>query len=241
MTTISTVRDITLIQLDNTDILVTAVDSCGSIGQKPHDVLNVKLQTVSLFTTRVALLEVLSTGALPVCASVAVCNEPETAQRILSGVTHALSEYESIPKVISTEKNMTTSMTALGITINGICKQENMRLGCAKSGDFVFCAGLPLVGKQTITENAKVFEPHHLTALFANKRVHTLIPVGSHGIAVEAETLAKESKLSLSLFNDTGLNLEKSAGPASCAVFTAEGIFKNFGLDIPVTLIGSLE
>jgi thiamine monophosphate kinase len=241
MTTISTVRDVALIQLDNSDILCTAVDSCGSIGQKPHDVLNVELETVGLFTTRAALLEVLSTGALPVCISVAICNEPETAKCILNGVTHALGEYESIPKVISTEKNMATSMTALGITITGICKKGYLRLGCAKSGDYVFCAGLPLVGQQTLAENALMFELHHLTALFANLRVHTLIPVGSHGIEAEARTLAKESKLCLSLFNDTGLDLEKSAGPASCAVFSAEDSLKDFELDIPVTLIGRLD
>jgi len=176
-----------------------------------------------------------------VCISVAVCNEPETAQGMLGGVTDALYEYGNIPMVISTEKNMTTSMTAFGITITGLCRQKNLRLGCAKSGDFVFCAGMPLVGGQTLAKEAAMFEPRHLNNLFANERVHTLIPVGSRGIAAEAETLAKESELTLSFFNELGLDLKKSAGPSSCAVFSAQDNFEGFELDIPVTLIGRLQ
>jgi hypothetical protein len=97
-----------------------------------------------------------------------------------------------------------------------------------------------LLLEQTLAENAPMFEPRHLSTLFANKRVHTLIPVGSRGIAAEARTLAKESELSLSIFNNTGLDLEKSAGPSSCAVFSAEGSFADFEIDIPITLIGRL-
>jgi thiamine monophosphate kinase len=241
MKNISTFRDVAITQLENFDFLVTAVDSCGSIGQKPADELNVDLKTVGLFTTRVALLEVLSVGAMPVCVSVAICNEPETAQDILSGVEQSLCEYINIPKVISTEKNMATCMTALGITITGVCKQENLRLGTAKSGDYLYCAGMPLVGQETLAKNTTLFEPRHLKTLFSNKQVHSIIPVGSRGIAIEAQTLAKESKIRLLLFEKTGLNLNKSAGPASCAVFSAEGCCEDYGLDIPVTMIGKLE
>jgi hypothetical protein len=241
MKNISTIRDVAITQLENSDYLVTAVDSCGSIGEKPADEINVDLKTVGLFTTRVALLEVLSVGAVPVCVSVAICNEPETAQGVLSGVEQALSEYINIPKVISTEKNMATCMTALGITITGICKQENLRIGTAKRGYNLYCAGMPFVGQETLAENAPMFEPRHMKTLFSKSPVHSIMPVGSRGIAAEAQILAKESKLDLLLFDKTGLNLNKSAGPASCVLFSVEGNCEDYKLDIPVTLIGRLE
>jgi hypothetical protein len=235
-----TYRDIILVSHGG-DIFITAVDSCGAIGEKPQDAVSVPSDLAGEFTARVALLEVLCAGAQPMFVSVSVCNEPKTAQKVLEGVRRALGNFSDIPVVISTEKNMATLMTAFGVTVVGICKNEGLRLEKAQSGDQLFCAGLPLVGGETLKVGAPLFTLDHLEKLTADSRVHAVIPCGSRGAAAEANVLADENRLHASLFECSALDLRKSAGPASCAVFAANVPDSfDFGLDIPVACIGKL-
>ncbi|MBV1822090.1 hypothetical protein KUA25_29170, partial [Bacteroidales bacterium MSK.15.36] len=72
---ISKVRDLTLIKLTEDKNLIVACDSCGGIGNKLEDTLKVPAFIVGKFTARVALMEVLCTGAEIVSITDAVCNE----------------------------------------------------------------------------------------------------------------------------------------------------------------------
>jgi hypothetical protein len=152
-------------------------------------------------------------------------------------------EYE-IPVVISTEKNMDTCMTATGISITGRLNGRLLRIGCAHPGDILYCAGIPRVGNEVLevlTQGSGIFTSEHVKALLDNEHVHTLIPVGSRGIAEEAHILAEESKLRIEWDEITELDLVKSAGPSTCAVFSADQTKPDmFGLDIPVQRIGVL-
>jgi hypothetical protein len=235
-----TCRDVLVLRPENEagNWLVTAVDSCGAIGEKPGDALRVPPELAAEYTARVALLEVKCTGADPVFATLNVCNEPETGDRLLAGFRQALRQ---LPVVMSTEKNMPTSMSAFGVSVTGMCHPDALRLGRAAAGDRLFCAGLPLCGEEVLSPHAVLFSPMHLDSLFADSCVHAAIPCGSSGILKEARILAAESSLTAVIDPRPGLDLEKSAGPASCAVFAAavpDG--HDFGLGLPVACIGRL-
>lgn len=236
-----TQRDVLIIRPDDAwdSWLVTAADSCGAIGDKPGDALHVPPELTAELTARVSLLEVLCTGAVPAFAALNVCNEPETGERLLTGFRQAAP---SLPVVMSTEKNMPTSMSAFGVSVTGVCRTDALRLGRATAGDHLFCAGLPLCDAEVPTNTGTLFSPAHLAALFADSRVHAAIPCGSGGILKEAHILAAESGLSAVIEAPPKLNLKKSAGPASCTVFAASvPAGHSFGLDIPVACIGQLE
>jgi hypothetical protein len=230
-------RDVLLLGDGRGGVLASAVDSCGGIGELECDSLRADPVTVGEYTARVALLEVLATGALPVFASVAVSSGPQTATPLLLGIKNALGE--ALPLTVSTEKNMSAPMTALGVTVTGFCPKGGLRVARARKGDLLYCAGLPLVGAETLADDAVLFNKTHLTALLGLENVRSLLPVGSMGIAAEANILAQESGLSCVLHPYTGIDLAKSAGPAACAVFAARGPFR-VDLGLPLTEIGVL-
>ena len=236
MKQIPTPRDALLFETDTGMVLVSAVDSCGGIGNLPGDALHVSPSIVGLFTARVALLEVLALGAQPAWAALAVSSGPDTAEELITGAKKILG---NIPLAVSTEKNMPTNVTGLGVTVTGFCHADALRTACARQGDSLYCAGDPLVGEETLDVRAVLFEPDHLAALWADPRVHALIPVGSRGIAAEAAVLALESSLVCTLDEQCGLNLKKSAGPATCVVFAAQA-GSCFDIGLPVREIGTL-
>lgn len=229
-------RDVLLFETGYGDIWVSAVDSCGGIGKEMHDTLQVDPVIVGMFTARVALLEIMAAGANPVFASLAVSNGPNTAEPLIRGARKILGD--GFPCVISTEKNMRTSMTGLGVTITGLCKKDNLLTARAKPGDILYCVGTPLVGEETLDEKAKLFSVKELEILLKNPHVHAVIPVGSKGIAAEAEILAMESNLSSKLNWNSGIDLCKSAGPSTCAVFSADSLVE---LALPIFEIGALD
>lgn len=237
MKRLDTQRDILLFELGNGLVLASAVDSCGGIGDQKYDALCVDPEIVGYFTARVSLLEIMAVGAKPSFVSLAVCSGPETAGPVIAGVNRAAGE--ALPLIVSTEKNMPAPMTGIGVTVTGFCAANELLAARAKPGDSLFCAGLPLVGKETLQDGAALFNTVHLAALLRNRHVHTVIPVGSTGIASEASILARESGLACILDMDSGLDLYKSAGPATCAVFAADA-GAEFDIGLPVFKIGSL-
>jgi len=101
MKEIKTLRDVLLLCTDNEDVLVTAVDSCGGIGEKPKDAVLAATECVAAHTARVTLLEVACVGAKPILCALSVCNEPKVGEKVLSGVRQVVSE---LPVVLSTER-----------------------------------------------------------------------------------------------------------------------------------------
>ena len=240
MKRLETCRDVLILcpEDGDADVLVTAVDSCGAIGEKPGDVVRVASEYAAEHTARVALLEVVCVGARPVFCTLNVCNSPEDGEKLLAGVSRAIPQ---IPVVMSTEKNMPTCMSAFGVSITGVCKLSELRLGRAQAGDRLFCAGIPLVGEEVLQPGIVCFAMAHLDVLFKNPHVHAAVPCGSQGIAKEAQVIASESVLRAVFDENTGLDLKKSAGPASCAVFAADrSAGHDFQLGLPVVCIGCL-
>ncbi|MDR3551876.1 MAG: alpha-ribazole kinase [Clostridia bacterium] len=236
MSRLTSPRDVIFMETPG-GILVMAVDSCGSIGLLPNDTLRVDPEIAGRFTARVALLEVLAVGARPMFASVAIACGPQTAEPLLTGVRSVLGA--DFPLIVSTEKNMPTSMTAFGVTVTGFCEPGKLRTGCAERGDVLYCAGVPLVGIQTLEPGARLFDEAALRSLFDDSRVHAVIPAGSRGVAAEARVLAEESGFTARLDPQAGVDLLQSAGPSSCAVFAAPPCAR-FEVSLPVTEIGTL-
>jgi Selenophosphate synthetase-related proteins len=242
-------RDVEVVTISPQQLLVASCDSCGAIGMKELDDYKISWSITGRFTTRVALLEVLATGAVPKMMTAAISNEPyPTGEGILDGVRgELLSAGLTLPMAISTEKNMNTQQTGLGISVIGVADKDQLRIGTSQSGDDVYCLGLPKVGPEvTSPEDPEIVQVNHIQVLFGIQNVHDIVPVGSRGILTEAQLLASTSNSRLILNSSCELNLNKSAGPSTCVLCTSSSplLFDTAlsGFEcLPMIKIGSLE
>jgi len=206
--------------------MVVGCDSSGGIGPKPTDAVKVDAHTVGRFTARVALMEVLSTGAEPVCLVNTLCVEPKpTGFEIVQGIREEIMQAGLSSKVTitgSSEKNVPVRQTGLGVTVIGIATRNKLRIGRSKKKDIVVSVGIPLVGTEVLPGDKKglVADAKDLLKLLNLDFVHEIIPVGSHGVLHEAKTIAKESHLKLQLAHRVRVDLRKSAGPATVILAT---------------------
>jgi hypothetical protein len=219
-------RDLTLVTLDEGRVLVVACDSAGGIGPKELDSVKVPGYVLGRFTARVALMELLAAGAQPIVFVSNLCVEPEPgAREITRGITEELilaGLDSSIAITGSTEKNIPTRQTGLGVTAIGVARAGSLKLGLARPNDRLFCVGLPKVGNEVDLDDPEIATLEAVMALRACPEVHEIVPVGSQGIRREAEVLAQTAGMELYLDPAAGLDLEKSAGPATCFILAAE-------------------
>ena len=240
-------RDVEVVSINQAQYLVASCDSCGAIGMKDLDALKMTWPITGRLTTRVALLEVLSTGAVPKMITVAISNEPHpTGDGILEGVKEELAAagLTTLPMAISTEKNMPTQQTGLGISVIGVTEKKQLRIGVAQSGDDVYCLGLPKVGPEiTNPEDSDVVQVKDILILLDISGIHDIIPVGSRGILTEARQLASSVNCQLIVDPLCGLDLDKSAGPSTCLIFSSSLALElsTFGFTrLPITKVGKL-
>ena len=220
-TFIRTLRDVLIFRLSTGQAIVVGCDSTGGIGPKKLDKVNVDGYTLGRFTARVALMEVLSTGAEPFCIVNTLSVEPRpTGNEIMKGVKHEVRLAGLDPRVAmvgSSEKNIPVEQTGVGVTALGIAKTGSLKIGVSRAGDAVAAIGVPCAGREVIQaeKEKRIAEIEDLLKLLKLKFVHEVIPVGSKGILYEAKTIAKESNLKLQLAEKSRLDLKKSAGPAT--------------------------
>ncbi|AET68312.1 hypothetical protein Desor_2772 [Desulfosporosinus orientis DSM 765] len=240
-------RDVEVVSINEKQCLVAACDSCGAIGMKDLDEYKISWFITGKLTARVALLEVLSTGAVPQMLTAVIANEPSpTGEELLEGVKNelTLAGLETLPMVISTEKNMPTRQTGFGVSVIGVAEKEELRIGTSQLGDYVYCLGLPKVGAElTDPEDPEIINVKAFRALLDYRSVHDIIPVGSRGIQLEAEQLAASVQTQFQGDPDCVLDLGKSAGPSTCLIFSSYEIIdekdiSSFGLLL--TKIGQL-
>ena len=238
-------RDIEVYITDDGFCLVASCDSCGAIGSKTLDLLKVPAGVVGQLTARVALMEVLCTGAQPRIMTVAVSAEPDpTGKEIIKGVRQELERagFKDLPLAISTEKNFTPRQTGLGIGVTGTCRISDLRVARSRPGDRVYCLGIPRVGKEvTQTPADEIIGTAWIQTLLNRSGVHDLVPVGSRGILAETRGLARQISTEFIPVPDPGLDLHKPAGPSTCAIFTVDPAWKPAGTGpLPLTRIGRL-
>jgi hypothetical protein len=244
------VRDLTLLTIAGGVHLVVAVDSDGGIGPKPDDVVSVSGYICGRFGTRVPLMEVLACGGIPVAAFDALAVEMEPLGReIIRGVRDELCAAgfpESFPLSGSTEDNIPTRQTGMGVMILGLVTDEDFRPGTSRRGDEVVCVGLPKSGPhdQVRFDDPTLADPARIRAFSLHEGVHDILPVGSKGIRHEAEEMARTAGLVFVPSREPNVDMAKSAGPSTCFVASiAAGVPVPDSLrhGIPVHSIGELR
>lgn len=247
---VSRVRDLTILDVGPTR-LVVACDSLGGIGPKPHDTYRASAATTAHFAARVPLLELLCAGARPQVLIDNLCVELDpTGAQILDAVRKLAAEAGVPPQAVtgSTEENVATTSTGIGITAIGVPDPDSpARPGASLPGDLVVCLGLPrsaprydvYVGRPDLVAIADA------ASVIASGLVHDALPVGSHGVAWEAAQIAETAGLALTLYPTDAVDIEASGGPASCVLVTcaADDLPAVRGLmppALPVNAIGSL-
>lgn len=213
-------RDVLIKPLTKSKFLVVSCDSSGAIGPKIGDVIKVDGKILGKFTVRTALMEVMAVGAKPICVACGLGVEPKpTGESIIEGV---LSEIRKVgldqsSLVISTEKNFETTQTGIGVTVIGVAKVNELKMGQAKDGDLIISLGVPSVGIEVLENERKglIADLEDLIRLLSLNFAHSVIPVGSKGIFYEMKVLAKEAEADLKLNPNPNIDIEKSAGPAT--------------------------
>ena len=238
-------RDVEVAFLQEGVCIVVSCDSCGAIGSKELDVVSVPANLTGRFTARVALLEVMASGARPEVITVAISSEPEpTGSNIIGGVRAELlaAGLEHVKLVVSTEKNVPTSQTGLGVSVVGSCDISNLRLGKSEIGDWIYGLGKPKVGSEVNDpDDPEIVRIEHLLKLLKNGAVHDLIPVGSRGIRSECELVAREIQGRIEYDLNCPVPLEKSAGPSTVLIFTIRHTIQEFDFgSLPFYRVGRI-
>lgn len=157
----------------------------------------------------------------------------------MDGIRAELSDagYPDLPLGGSSEENMTTGMTALGITLLGECDTPAWRL--ARPGDGIYLVGTPRMGAEVLAHADEVMSAQRLRRLRARPEVGEILPCGSRGAAWELQVLAREIGLRVQLHPEISpLLFTHSAGPATCAIITASAPFSFDGM--PVVRLGEV-
>ncbi len=245
--TIKTARDVSVFEINTDSVMVVGCDSAGGIGPKPLDKIKVSGYTLGRFTARVALMEVLAVGAMPVCLTNTLSVEPDpTGFEIVEGIKSEikLARLDSSLVIIgSMEKTVTVEQTGIGITVVGLASKNKLKIGLSKPDDLIVAVGRPSVTDEVLPaeECGEIADLDDLLKLMSCDFVHDLIPVGSQGIMHEVNVLAKDSGLRAKL-ELPEVEAKRSAGPATAVVVT---ISKNAlsrlpGLiNKPIQVIGS--
>ena len=194
-------------------------------------------------------MEVLSCGAIPIAAfDMLTVPMDELGREIVHGVRDELADAglgADFPLSGSTEDNVPTDSTGVAATVLGLVHQDDFRPGISSSGDRVLCVGHPksAPGDEITLDDKEIVRPSHIKELLRREGVHDLLPVGSRGVLYEARELASSAGLEFIMTRGTKLDVDKSAGPSTCALssIAADGggsIARE--LSIPVTEIGKL-
>ncbi|HPF17563.1 MAG TPA: hypothetical protein P5107_12625 [Thermotogota bacterium] len=224
MKRIATYRDISVIQ--NDPFIVIATDSSGSIGEKEHDSLPVQIEMAAAYCLRVCLVELTAVGAKPEIIISTVSNEFEpTGRKILDEIKRQCERYRITEYDISgsSEENFATGMTGFGITVVGSTRQLHWKQ--TRIGDFCYLYGMPYLGHQVLDHEDALLDPTIIQTLFSQYEINDLLPCGSSGIQKELNVLCSEMNLSFECRQNIDSNLlVKSAGPATCGIFSSSQI-----------------
>ncbi|HTN58733.1 MAG TPA: hypothetical protein VL043_10730 [Protaetiibacter sp.] len=244
------VRDLTVMELDDERLLVIACDSVGSIGPKPADRHPVSARTAAHFAARVPLVEVIAAGARPeiLINTLSVEMNPTGAEMIaeFQAIAAGLG-LESERVTGSTEDNVPSDSTGIGVTVLASATRDELRPGRARPGDKVLCVGRPTSAPEDhiVIDDPRLVSLPLLAELVALPGVGDALPVGSRGVGYELGVLADTNGLTF-LPVDHELDLARSGGPASCVLLTVRGgdVARVHALThgvVPVTYLGDLS
>ena len=220
--------DVSILKVPTGHAIVAGSTSSGAVGPKIMDKVKVDGRVLGKFLARVALMDVMATGAFPLLLSVTLGVEKEpTGNEILEGIRREVRSIGLDPNQVimeNTEDNFETVQTGVGLTVVGFANEDELRLGKTCPGDLIVAIGKPKVGDEVILAEAKgeIADLKNVTQLFQRKYIHDISAVGTFGIADEARMMAFGVGRQLKLSDVKGLDLNKSAGPATVVLVTLD-------------------
>ena len=220
--------DVSILKVPTGHAIVVGSTSSGAVGPKIMDKVKVEGRVLGKFLARVALMDVIATGAFPLLLSVTLGVEKEpTGNEILEGIRRETRSLGLDPNQVlmeNTEDNFETVQTGAGLTVVGFANEDELRLGKTSPGDLIVAVGKPKVGDEVILAEVKgeIADLKNVTQLSQKKYVHDIAPVGTFGIADEARMMAFGVGRQLKLVEVQGLDLNKSAGPATVVLATVD-------------------
>lgn len=220
--------DVSILKVPTGHAIVAGSTSSGAIGPKEMDKVKVDGRMLGKFLARVALMDVSATGAFPLLLSVTLGVEKEpTGNAIIEGIRGEARSIGLDPNQVimeNTEDNFETLQTGVGLTVIGFANEEELRIGKTCPGDLIVAIGKPKVGDEVIVAEARgeIADLKNVTQLSQRKYVHDIWPVGGFGIASEAKMMAYGVGRQLKTCEVQGLDLNKSAGPATVVLATID-------------------
>jgi hypothetical protein len=220
--------DVSILKVPTGHAIVAGSTSSGAVGPQKMDILKVDGRVLGKFLARVALMDVTAIGAFPVLLSATLGVEKEpTGNAIVEGISREARCIGLDPNLVlmeNTEDNFATVQTGVGLTVIGFANEEELKLGKTLPHDLIVAIGIPKVGEEVIAAEARgeIAELKNVIQLSQRKYVHDIAPVGGFGIASEARTMAYGVGRQLKLLEVQGLDLNKSAGPATVILATID-------------------
>ncbi len=220
--------DVSILKVPTGHAIVAGSTSSGAIGPKEMDKVKVDGRILGKFLARVALMDVSATGAFPLLLSVTLGVEKEpTGNAIIEGIRGEARSIGLDPNQVimeNTEDNFETLQTGIGLTVVGFANEEELRIGKTCPGDLIVAIGKPKVGNEVIAAEARgeIADLKNVAQLSQRKYVHDIWPVGGFGIVSEAKMMAYSVGRQLKICEVKGLDLNKSAGPATVILATID-------------------
>jgi ribosomal protein S8 len=220
--------DVSILKMPTGHAIVTGSTSSGAVGPKEMDKVKVNGQVLGKFLARVALMDVTATGAFPLLLSVTLGVESEpTGNNIIEGIKREARSIGLDPNQVimeNTEDNFQTVQTGAGLTVVGLANEDELRLGKTMPGDLIVAIGRPKVGEEVIPAEVRgeIADLRNVVQLNQRRYVHDISAVGSFGIASEAKMMAYGVGRQLKLLEAPGLDLNKTAGPATVVLATVD-------------------
>lgn len=199
----------------NDQFLVIASDNSGGFGLKEQDVVKVPYDIVAYYSFRVAVMECIAVGAVPVSVIMQNFCGDEAWAELKQGIQRGLEELgQELPISGSTESNMELLQSALGLNVVGVSSNAPLLGEVIPNAMKLAVIGKPLVGNE-VMEQSEWVAPLPVFKWLCEQEEITVLPVGSKGIANEIKQLVPEMK-NEDIHSD--LDLNKSSGPSTCLI-----------------------
>lgn len=229
--------------------LVVACDSVGGIGPRSSDTYHVDSRDSAHFAARVPLLEVLCSGAQPIALIDTLCQDKISAAPLIEEFRMIAADAGIAPEAVtgSTEDNVETTMTGIGVVVIGQL-DNGLISGGARAGDTIICVGLP-----RSAPHVRLYRTHPdivpisaVRTLLASRSLTDALPVGSRGLAWEVSELARTSGLTPRWLDGQPIPPDASGGPSTCVLIScapeAESeLRKSISDNIPWNRVAVLE
>lgn len=209
-------RDVQMIDLNESEQLVIAADNAGSIGLKELDEIKADYKIVAASALRVALMECLSTGAIPLSIVIHNFCGDHVWPELMNGCNAILEEGGiTIPVAGSSETNFTMQQSALSVTVIGKLNKKESKVNRTPENALAAVIGRPLVGNEVLKQKEWMAPLPLFQELLTHPDIYEILPAGSKGILYEYRQLTGwRGNVSCKL------DLYKSAGPSACFLVT---------------------